>query len=123
LKSPPLPHGSFPQLPGGSFRVLTLPTVCTGRTNHVVVAWADYRENVSRIYYRRSNTGGSTWGGSASGDPLLVGGAVSGANKHDFHPQLASTPAGEIGCAFYEFGPTGSGTPPPNLINVILAVS
>ena len=38
-------------------------------------------------------------------------------------PQMVSTPTGEIGCSFYEFGPNGGGEFPPNLINVILAVS
>lgn len=123
LKSPPLPHGSFPQLPGGTFRVLTLPTVCCGSGNHVVVAWADYRENVSRIYYRHSTDGGSHWQGVDSGQPLLTGAVGSGGNLHDFHPQLASTPAGVIGCAFYEFGPTGGGEFPASLINVFLAAS
>jgi hypothetical protein len=42
---------------------------------------------------------------------------------HDFHPQVAAAPDGTIGCAFYEYGPTGAGAPPPNLINVVLAVS
>ena len=42
---------------------------------------------------------------------------------HDFHPQLISTPTGEIGCAFYEFGPFGGGDFPSNLIDVKLAVS
>ena len=123
LKSPPLPHGSFPQLPGGMFRVLTLPTVCCGTGNNVVVAWADYRENVSRIYYRNSTNGGSTWSGAASGKPLLTGAVVSGGAMHDFHPQLASTPDGTVGCAFYEFGPTGGGEFPASLINVFLAAS
>ena len=123
LKSPPLPHGSFPQLPGGTFRVLTLPTVCCGSGNNVVVAWADLRESVSRIYYRNSSNGGSTWAGPASGQPLLTGAVVSGSQMHDFHPQLASTPAGVIGCAFYEFGPTGGGEFPSQLINVFLAAS
>jgi hypothetical protein len=41
----------------------------------------------------------------------------------DFHPQIATAPSGEIGCVFYEYGPTGGGEFPPNLINVYLAVS
>src|SRR5207253_513496 len=44
--------GGYPELPGGTFRVSTLPAITTGAGNDVVVAWADYREGVSRIYYR-----------------------------------------------------------------------
>jgi hypothetical protein len=120
----PAPNG-FPELPGGTFRVATVPAVCTGQGPIVVVAWADYREKVSRIYYARSTDGGASWqaGPSGSGQPLLTGAAASGATQHDFHPQLARTPDGEIGCAFYEFGPKGGGEFPPTLIDVILAVS
>ncbi len=118
----------WPTFPGASFRILTLPTGCTGSGNHVIFAWADAREVIggqrrSRIYYRRSNNGGSTWQGPASGQPLLTGAVASAADKHDFHPQIISTPNGEIGCAFYEYGPTGGGEFPPNLIHVVLAVS
>ena len=110
-------------LPGGKFRTFTLPTGCTGSANIVICAWADNREGVSRIYYRRSTNGGGTWQGSGSGSPLLTGAVASAANQHDFHPQLINTPSGEIGCAFYEFGPKGTGEFVPLLIDVILAVS
>jgi hypothetical protein len=115
--------------PGAHFRILTLPTGCTGSGNNVIFAWADAREttgggqHVSRIYYRRSTDGGATWQGPASGQPLLTGANVPPTSKHDFHPQLISTPAGQIGCAYYEYGPTGGGEFPPNLIHVFLAVS
>jgi hypothetical protein len=46
---------------------------------------------------------------------------VPGADQHDFHPQLASTPSGTIGCCYYELGPKWSGGPP--LINTIIATS
>ncbi|MBF6571330.1 MAG: exo-alpha-sialidase [Candidatus Binataceae bacterium] len=118
----PAPHG-FPNLPGGTFRVDTFSTCCTGLGNNVAVAWADYREGVSRIYYRHSINGGSSWVGVGSGQPLLTGAAASPAGKHDFHPQLMNTPSGEIGCTFYEFGPAGGGEFPLRLIDVILAVS
>ena len=110
-------------LPGGKFRLETMPSGCCGAGNHIVCAWPDYREGVARIYYNRSNNGGNSWQGSASGDPLLTGAVASAANQHDFMPQIVSTPNGEIGCAFYEFGPDGGGEFPPSLINVILAVS
>ena len=110
-------------LPGGIFRTFTLPTGCTGSGSNVLVAWADYRDGVSRIYYRRSTNGGGSWQGPASGKPLLTGGATSAADHHEFHPQLASMPTGEIGCTFYDFGPIGGGEFPPSRIDVILAVS
>ena len=117
------PNG-FPELPGGVFRVETLPSIAVGTGHHLVVTWADYRDGVSRIYYRHSTNGGTSWAGAASGQKLLTGAVASGAGLHDFHPQLATTPAGEIGCSFYEFGPrpSGGGTTPP-LIDVVLAVS
>lgn len=107
------------QLPGGKFRLETMPTGCCGSGKHIVCAWPDYREGVARIYYNYSNNGGNSWQGSNSGDPLLTGAVASAANQHDFMPQIVSTPNGEIGCSFYEFGPNGGS----NLINVVLAVS
>ena len=87
--------GGFPELPGGKFRVLTLPATATGGGHAVLVAWADYRDGVSRIYYRRSTDGGVTWLGPVNGQPLLPAWRT-GADQHDFHPQLASRPSGEI---------------------------
>jgi hypothetical protein len=113
----------WPHFSTAMFRVLTLATGCTGLGGNLVFAWADTREGNSRIYYRHSSNGGKSWNGPGSGQPLLTGALASAADKHDFHPQLANTPAGEIGCTFYEYGPTGGGEFPPNLINVILAVS
>lgn len=115
----PLPS----HLPGAKFRVFSPPTGCAGLGDNVIFAWADYREGVSRIYYRRSTNGGNSWEGSISGQPLLTGGAVSAVNQHEFHPQIINTPNGEIGCAFYEFGPKASGVSGRPLIDVVLAVS
>jgi|GEM_PF-1244554 len=113
--------GGFPHFPGGIFRVLSLPTGCTGVGDNIIVAWADGREGgasrVSRIYYRRSPDGGTTWLGPASGQPLLT--SPIPANFHHFHPQLISDPSGVICCAYYEFGPKPS-TP---LIDVVMAQS
>jgi hypothetical protein len=109
------PHG-WPVFPEASFRVFTLPTACVfGQT--VVVAWADFREGVSRIYYALSTNGGVSWTTGPSGQPLLTG-ALPASFQH-FHPQLITDPNGVIGCAFYEFGPKPS-TP---LIDVIMAQS
>lgn len=117
----PAPNG-WPTFPGASFRIITFGTSSTGGTNLAVV-WADAREGDARIYYRHSSNLGSSWDGPASGQPLLTGALASGGGMQDFHPQIATTPTGEFGCVFYEYGPTGGGEFPPNLINVILAVS
>jgi hypothetical protein len=107
---------SWPVFPGGNFRVLTVPTACViGDT--VVVAWDDFREGISRIYYALSLNGGSTWTTGANGHPLLTG-TLPGNMQH-FFPQIISNPGGTIGCAFYEFGPK----PTTNLIDVIVAQS
>lgn len=115
LSSLPKPHG-WPVFPGGSFRVLTLPTACVfGQT--VTVAWADFRDGVSRIYHALSTNGGASWITGPSGQPLLTGALP--ANFHHFHPQIVTDPNGVIGCAFYEFGPK----PNTPLIDVIMAQS
>src|SRR5208337_4446527 len=67
---PPTDSG-FPVLPGGSFRVLTDPTCCSSGPT-VYVAWADYRDGISRIYYALSNDAGQTWVTGTSGKPLLL---------------------------------------------------
>ena len=112
-----LPHaGGFPVFPGGNFRVLTDPTACAfGKT--VTVAWSDFRDGVSRIYFARSTDGGGTWTTGPSGEPLL--GAWIPANFQHFHPQIIVDPNGVIGCSFYEFGPK----PTTPLIDVIMAQS
>jgi hypothetical protein len=97
--------------------------ICAGLADELVVAWADYRDGVSRIYHRRSPNGGSTWQGAVSGLPLLPAAMASPPNQHDFHPQLVSMPNGSIGCAFYEFGPKGSPAASPPLIDVVLAAT
>jgi hypothetical protein len=114
--------GGFPEFPGGKFRVLTLVSAASaGATHTLVVAWADFREGVSRVYYRRSIDGGVNWLGSASGDPLLPWYVASGADQQDFHPQMDSSPDGRLACAFYEFGPKWSGGPP--WIDTVIAIS
>lgn len=122
LTSPPLsaPDG-FPELPGGSFRVLTIAACAAGTGQTLVLAWADYREGVSRVYYAYSPDRGQTWPSAPSGQPLLTGAQASGADQHDFHAQLAALPDGSIGCAFYDFGPKWPAGPP--LIDVVLAES
>jgi hypothetical protein len=108
-------------LPGGTFRVITNCNAACGTGGDVVVAWADYRDGVARIYARHSGNGGSSWQGPANGQPLLSGALAPAGDQHNFHPQLASMPTGEIGCAFYEFGPKTVGG--PKLIDTVLALS
>jgi hypothetical protein len=108
-----------PQVPGGHFRLESIPTSCASGSA-VVVAWADYRNGRSQIFYRRSNDAGATWLGSASGE-LLTAAAPSPADQHDFMPQLAAAETGEIGCCFCEFGSKGGSAIP--LIDVVTVVS
>ena len=108
--------GGFPVFPGGNFRVITDPTACVFGTT-VLVAWADYREGVSRIYFAQSNDGGASWITGPSGKPLLTA-TISSSLQH-FHPQIISDPNGVIGCSFYEFGPK----PSTYLIDVMMAQS
>jgi hypothetical protein len=52
LTSPPLSApGGFPELPGGSFRVVTIAACTAGAGGTIVLSWADLREGVTRIYY------------------------------------------------------------------------
>jgi hypothetical protein len=111
------PHvGGWPVLPGGSFRVTSDPTACAVGTT-VMVAWSDYREGFSRIYYARSVDGGRTWTTGPSGKALLPTGVPS--YLHHFHPQIVANARGVVSCALYEFGPM----PSIPLIDVVLARS
>jgi hypothetical protein len=57
------PGFQFPVLPGGVFRVLTLPTGCAGSEGTFVVAWADQRDGDTHIYMRRSTNHGASFSG------------------------------------------------------------
>lgn len=96
--------GDFATFPGGTFRVMTLVSIAPIGQSGCIVAWADARNEFTRIYYRiRSDSG--TWLGDDGGQPLLGGIGLSDATPvQHFHPQLAVTPNGLVGCAFYEFG-------------------
>src|SRR5258708_24891184 len=104
------------KFPGGKFRTLRLPTACAGTGSNIVAAWADYRDGVSHIYYRRSTNGGDAWLGGASGTRLLTGAHASAANQHEFHPQLMAAPSGDAGFAFFSFCPHGRGCVPSSFI-------
>ena len=94
--------GAWPHFPNATFRVITLVTSCVAAGNQLVIAWADNREGVTRIYYRIGANGGLNWQGSASGQSLLP--VYSGAGLYHFHPQLSVAANQAVGCAFYEFG-------------------
>jgi len=117
----PLNKG-WPHFPGGTFRVITLVTGCVVDLNTLIVAWADYRDGVSRIYYRRSTDGGENWEGDRKGQPPLGATIASAVDAHDFHPQILALPNGTVGCAFYEFGSMLRGYP-GNLVDVVLVAS
>lgn len=111
----PAPHG-WPNFPGGTFRVLSVPTACV--VGHsVYVAWDDFREGVSRIYFALSADKGATWLSGTNGQPLLLGPLPS--NMQHFFPQIIADPFGVIGCSFYEFGPK----PTTFKIDVLMAQS
>jgi hypothetical protein len=118
-----LPANGFHHFPGATFRVESFATICSASGNNVLVAWPDLREGFSHVYYRRSTDGGNTWLGPEAGEPMMSEDIAPRKNQHDFHPQLICTPSGEIGCAFYEFGPKGQKNSSPLLIDVILALS
>ncbi len=110
------------QLPGGTFRNASIAVGCVGQTSSdVFVAWPDYRTGVSRVFFVYSNNGGTSWHGGASGQQLLTGALASAGDQHEIQPQLASTPDGTIGCAFYQFGPKTPGG--RSLIDVVLAAA
>lgn len=95
--------GNFPEFPNAKFRVLTLATGCALPNGRFLVAWADMRDGIARLYYRASDNSGVTWGGPANGQPLLPWFPANNGLYH-FHPQLIATESGVVGCAFYEFG-------------------
>jgi hypothetical protein len=103
------PPADFPKFPGGTFRVMTLVSIAPVGAKGCIIAWADARKSFTRIYYRTRSDDG-TWLGDDSGQPLLstIGFSDSTPVQH-FHPQLAVTPGGIVGCAFYEFGKGSDG--------------
>lgn len=106
----------FKSYPNASFRALTLSTACNvPNQNKIAVAWADYRENVTRIYYTLSNDNGDTWPAN-SGIPLLPSFSAN-ERFHDFHPQIIAAGNGNIGCAFYRYYESSA------LIDVMFTIS
>ena len=103
------------ELPGGTFRVISDPTVAA-YGDIILVAWSDYREGAARIYYVRSVDGGSTWS-TPSGQRLDT--AAVPADFHHIMPQMVVDQLGVFGCVYYEFGPK----PKKSLIDVVLSLS
>jgi hypothetical protein len=95
----------WPHFPNATFRVLTIVTSCIASGNRLLIAWADFRENVSRIYYRIATNSGTNWLGPNNGQRLLPGYVEPG--QHHFHPQLTMAGNESVGCAFYDFGLKG----------------
>lgn len=115
----PTIHG-WNVLPGGTFRVISDPTVAS-RGGITLVAWAEWAQeasggHASRIYYVRSTDGGTTWS-TPSGAPLLAQSFPS--TVHHVMPQMVVDAAGVFGCVYYEFGPK----PDNMLIDVVLSLS
>ncbi len=103
-KFPPASNSDFPQFPGGKFRVMTLVCIAPVGESGCVIAWSDCRSGMARIFHRVRDDNG-VWQGPSSGAPLLSDALLRSATGfHHFHPQLAITDSGIIGCAFYEFG-------------------
>jgi len=113
----PLLSNVWPHFDSGHFRVITVATGCAGIGGSVLTAWADMREGRSRIYFRRSSNAGIDWDGPPAGSPLLP--QVNFGDMQCFHPQIACTGTGVIGCAFYVFAQEANRW----LIRVNLAVS
>jgi hypothetical protein len=96
---------NWPVLPGATFRVLTMATIATDATGRIAIAWSDAREGVARVYMALSLDGGNTWPPALTSIPLIPG-FPSGQLHHCF-PQLAAAGNAVIGCAFYEYNPSG----------------
>ena len=58
----------WPHFPNATFRVMTLVTSCVAAGNRLILAWADNREGVTRIYYRIGENGGLNWQGTDAAD-------------------------------------------------------
>jgi hypothetical protein len=94
------PGGDFALLPGANFRVMTIVSSCCFGNEGVAIAWAQMVNGHSRVYYSVSQDGGETWSPGAPVFPGLVD------DSHQFHPQLAATESGVIGCAAYSYSRT-----------------
>jgi hypothetical protein len=93
----------WPVFDGANFRVNTFVASCCFGAGGVAIAWADARSGHARIFYRLSYDNGTTWEGDLGGTPLLPD---LDDDSHQFHPQLAATGNGVIGCAMYSYSKT-----------------
>jgi hypothetical protein len=105
---------------GANFRVLTLVSSCCFGDTGVAIAWADARKGHSRIYFAVSHDNGVTWQQQPSGTPMLPG--LMFGDSHQFHPQLAATRSGVLGCAMYSYSKTAIGGTTPG-VEVLMAAS
>jgi hypothetical protein len=111
--------GWWPAFEGANFRVITVVAACCFGSQGIAVAWADARSGNSRIYIRFSTDGGDTWQGDPSGTPMLP---YLGGDSHQFHPQLATTGGGVLGCAMYSYSQTAIIATKPG-VSVLVAAS
>jgi len=90
-------------LQNGTWRNVTLPTFAISpTTGTLLLAWADYRNGDTDIYFARSADGGQTWNSGAvptngriNDDPLKDG-------IDQFQPALAVSGMGEVGIAWFD---------------------
>jgi hypothetical protein len=111
--------GDWPVFDGATFRVLTIVSACCFGDKGLIVAWADASSGQSRIYYRVSLDNGDTWLGPPAGTPMLPS-ITDG--SHQFHPQLATTGSGVVGCAMYSYKKTARPGSKPG-VDVLMACS
>jgi len=104
---------------GATFGVFTIVSACCFGDKGVAVAWSDARSGNARIYYRVSYDNGDTWEGDPSGTPMLP--ALLD-DSHQFHPQVAATGSGVVGCAMYSYSKTSRPGNKPG-VDVLMACS
>jgi hypothetical protein len=116
---PILQSGGWPVFQGANFRVITIVAATCFGDKGVAVVWADARSGHSRIFYALSMDGGDNWLGDPSGTPLVPN---LGGDNHQFHPQLATTGSGVLGCAMYSYSRTAIAWSKPG-VSVLVAAS
>jgi hypothetical protein len=104
FESPVVAAGFVPvfQLPGNSFRVLTLPQIAADESG-VYVVWDDFGTGDSDVLFVRSADGGASWS-----SPLRLNDATTG---HQLFPTIAAA-SGKVSVAWYDsrLGQLSNGT-------------
>ncbi len=99
-------------LPNSTFRSpASLPAFTASPTNgNLYLAWADYRNSDSDIYFTRSTNGGSTWS-----TPLRLNDDPVGNGIDQWQPQISVAPNGRVAVSWFDRRlncPTDSWIPP-----------